>query len=190
MEGGAEHRVEASDCIVVEGQSNLVGHPQALQADIVTGAVLRCVPLRLVVVVDEVQGDEPPSDVVVTDLFDLGHPPGGDPRPRADGVEEEIEFWIGHISTLSAPPAGGTERAARTERDQIRGISRSSKVSMRSPLLRSWKSLRPIPHSKPSRTSRASSLKRLRDWMLPFQMMTPSRRKRTFEPRVMVPDRT
>ena len=31
---------------------------------------------------------------------------------------------------------------------------------MTSPCLRSWKFSRPIPHSKPSRTSRASSLKR------------------------------
>ncbi len=42
---------------------------------------------------------------------------------------------------------------------------------MRSPGLRSWKSLRPIPHSKPSRTSRASSLKRLSDVIAPFQMI-------------------
>ena len=42
-----------------------------------------------------------------------------------------------------------------------RGISRSSKVSMMSPGLRSWKSERPMPHSKPACTSRTSSLKRL-----------------------------
>ena len=36
-----------------------------------------------------------------------------------------------------------------------------------------------MPHSKPAATSRASSLKRLSEVMLPFQMMVPSRRNRT-----------
>ena len=44
-----------------------------------------------------------------------------------------------------------------------------------------------MPHSKPSRTSRTSSLKRFSDVIAPFQMIVPSRRKRTFEPRVIVP---
>ena len=61
---------------------------------------------------------------------------------------------------------------------------------MMSPSLRSWKSDRPIPHSKPAWTSRASSLKRRNEVIVPFQMMTPSRRKRTFDPRVMTPSRT
>ena len=61
---------------------------------------------------------------------------------------------------------------------------------MTSPCLRSWKSVRPMPHSKPDRTSRASSLNRLSDEIAPFQMTVPSRRKRTFEPRVMTPSRT
>ena len=65
---------------------------------------------------------------------------------------------------------------------QVRAISCSSKVSIRSPGLRSWKSERPMPHSKPSRTSRASSLNRLSEAISPFQMIVPSRRKRTFEP--------
>src|SRR6187200_808190 len=54
---------------------------------------------------------------------------------------------------------------------------------MTSPGFRSWKSDRPMPHSKPSRTSRASSLKRLSDVIEPFQITVPSRRKRTSEPR-------
>ena len=58
---------------------------------------------------------------------------------------------------------------------------------MMSPDLRSWKSDSPMPHSKPARTSVASSLKRLSDVIVPFQMIVPSRRKRTFEPRVMTP---
>src|SRR5207244_3513019 len=65
---------------------------------------------------------------------------------------------------------------------QLRGISRSSKVSMTSPGRRSWLLDNPTPHSNPVATSRASSLKRLSEVMLPFQMITPSRRKRTFEP--------
>ena len=69
----------------------------------------------------------------------------------------------------------------------MRGISRSSKVSMMSPCLRSWKSVRPMPHSKPACTSRTSSLKRRSELTAPFQMIVPSRRKRTLEPRVMVP---
>jgi hypothetical protein len=44
-----------------------------------------------------------------------------------------------------------------------------------------------MPHSKPSRTSWASSLNRLSEEISPFQMIVPSRRKRTFEPRVMTP---
>ena len=56
---------------------------------------------------------------------------------------------------------------------------------MTSPGLRSWKFSRPMPHSKPSRTSRTSSLNRRSDAIAPFQMTTPSRRKRTFEPRVI-----
>ena len=36
-----------------------------------------------------------------------------------------------------------------------------------------------MPHSKPSRTSRASSLNRFSDVISPFQMIVPSRRKRT-----------
>ena len=40
------------------------------------------------------------------------------------------------------------------------------------------------------RTSRASSLNRLSEVIVPFQMTTPSRRKRTFEPRVIAPLRT
>ena len=44
-----------------------------------------------------------------------------------------------------------------------------------------------MPHSKPAWTSRTSSLKRRSEVMAPFQMMTPSRRKRTLEPRVMTP---
>ena len=69
----------------------------------------------------------------------------------------------------------------------VRGISRSSKVSMMSPCVRSWKSESITPHSNPAATSRTSSLKRRSELMLPFQMMTPSRMKRTFDPRVMVP---
>ena len=44
-----------------------------------------------------------------------------------------------------------------------------------------------MPHSKPGWTSRTSSLKRRSEVIAPFQMMVPSRRKRTFEPRVIVP---
>ena len=47
-----------------------------------------------------------------------------------------------------------------------------------------------MPHSKPACTSRASSLKRRSEVIAPFQMTTPSRRKRTLEPRVMTPSRT
>src|SRR5579859_6719302 len=72
----------------------------------------------------------------------------------------------------------------------VRGISRSSKVSMTSPWCRSWLLDRPMPHSKPACTSRTSSLNRLSEVMAPFQMITPSRRKRTFDPRVMTPLRT
>ena len=47
-----------------------------------------------------------------------------------------------------------------------------------------------MPHSNPAWTSRASSLNRRSEVIAPFQMITPSRRKRTFEPRVMTPSRT
>src|ERR1017187_8331051 len=50
---------------------------------------------------------------------------------------------------------------------------------MMSPECRSWKSERPMPHSKPAWTSRASSLKRRSEVMAPFQITVPSRRKRT-----------
>ena len=44
-----------------------------------------------------------------------------------------------------------------------------------------------MPHSKPAATSRTSSLKRRSEVIAPFQMIVPSRRKRTLEPRVMSP---
>ena len=45
-----------------------------------------------------------------------------------------------------------------------------------------------MPHSNPARTSCASSLKRLSEEIEPFQMIVPSRRNRTLEPRVIVPE--
>ena len=42
---------------------------------------------------------------------------------------------------------------------------------MMSPALRSWKSDRPMPHSKPACTSRASSLKRFSEVIVPVQMI-------------------
>ena len=47
-----------------------------------------------------------------------------------------------------------------------------------------------MPHSKPDWTSRTSSLNRFSVAIAPFQMTVPSRRKRTFDPRVMTPLRT
>src|SRR5579875_1835989 len=75
-------------------------------------------------------------------------------------------------------------------RDYVRGISLSSKVSMTSPWRRSWLFDRPMPHSNPSWTSRTSSLNRRSEVIWPFHMITPSRRKRTFDPRVITPWRT
>src|SRR5205085_6994912 len=115
---------------------------------------------------------------------------------------------VGHLRRGHGVPLAGTledrlddgpfglERAAvgQVEVDlqnaYVRGISRSSNVSMMSPSFRSWKSDRPMPHSKPDWTSRTSSLKRRREEMAPFQITTPSRMNRTFDPRVMTPLRT
>src|SRR5881396_1767134 len=47
-----------------------------------------------------------------------------------------------------------------------------------------------MPHSKPSRTSEASSLKRRKDAMLPSQVTTPSRIKRARALRFIIPSTT
>ena len=44
-----------------------------------------------------------------------------------------------------------------------------------------------MPHSKPAATSRTSSLNRRSEVIVPFQMIAPSRRKRTLEPLVIAP---
>src|SRR5216110_3315508 len=62
--------------------------------------------------------------------------------------------------------------------------------SIRSPTLMSLKFSIPMPHSKPSRTSRTSSLKRLREPMPPSYTSTPSRITRTRAVRGMTPERT
>src|SRR3989454_600589 len=63
-------------------------------------------------------------------------------------------------------------------------------ASIRSPTFRSLKFSTPIPHSNPSRTSRTSSLKRLREASVPSYTSTPSRTTRTRAVRGMTPERT
>src|SRR5947209_8365995 len=69
----------------------------------------------------------------------------------------------------------------------VRATSRTSYVSTTSPSWTSWKFSRPIPHSKPSATSRTSSLNRRSDPTRPVYTMAPSRTSRAREPRVMAP---
>ena len=62
----------------------------------------------------------------------------------------------------------GRGRAARaTTAYRVAASSTVSKASMMSPILTSLKFSRPTPHSLPLTTSRASSLKRLRELILP-----------------------
>src|SRR5450432_838620 len=80
---------------------------------------------------------------------------------------------------------------SRCARDQARGFSFISNVSMTSSTLMSLNDPSPIPHSYPSRTSVASSLNRLSDSICRWSLMTtPSRIKRALEFLVMVPERT
>src|SRR5712691_11248985 len=63
-------------------------------------------------------------------------------------------------------------------------------ASIRSPTFKSLKFSTPMPHSKPSRTSRTSSLKRLSEASVPSYTSTPSRITRTFAVLGITPERT
>src|SRR5262245_462975 len=163
-------------------------------------------PDEAVHLVDDLRGqavrrrhDREPQDCPLPLLLetDLGRrdaeAPAGTVEQRLDHlplVLERLRRAHVQLDFVGQHEHGSSFAVARDCERHVRSISRSSKVSMRSPCLRSWKSDRPMPHSKPSRTSRTSALKRLSEEMLPFQMMTPSRRKRTLLPRVMTPERT
>src|SRR5204863_422670 len=71
-----------------------------------------------------------------------------------------------------------------------RATSSTLYASIRSPTLMSLNPSIPMPHSKPSRTSRTSSLKRLSDAMPPSYTSTPSRITCTRAVRGMTPERT
>src|SRR5467141_743040 len=85
-----------------------------------------------------------------------------------------------------ASPAPGRAHAGVSER----ATSSTLYASIRSPTLMSLNPSMPMPHSKPSRTSRTSSLNRLSDAMLPSYTSTPSRITRTRAVRGMTPERT
>src|SRR5256714_1073038 len=71
-----------------------------------------------------------------------------------------------------------------------RAISSMRYASIRSPTFTSLKFSTPMPHSKPSRTSRTSSLKRLSDASVPSYTSTPLRISRTRAVRGITPERT
>ena len=73
---------------------------QRLVAHGVHVLVLGRVPLGGVVGVQDLQGDEPPADVIVTLRAHLFDPTRRDPGPRTHRIEEELE--IGHqVLTMS-----------------------------------------------------------------------------------------
>src|SRR5258705_38405 len=104
---------------------------------------------------------------------------------------------------LTQPDRDGRPRHKRGAPDRVgrvpllasgryaRGFSRISKVSITSPTLMSLKLPKVRPHSKPSRTSVASSLKRFSEVMVRLSWTTaPSRRSRARAFRRMTPERT
>src|SRR5690606_16913521 len=111
----------------------------------------------------------------------------------------DVSVDLGVDASAGRPP-GPVEPAGRTPRtpsvigepcDQSRGFSRISNVSMMSPSVMSLNDPRPIPHSKPSRTSVTSSFSRRSDSMLRLSPTTvPPRSTRALVLRRMVPERT
>src|SRR5213080_1317872 len=102
---------------------------------------------------------------------------------RAAPLEVQLP---GHHPHHHASPTPGRAHAGVSER----ATSSTLYASIRSPTLMSLNPSIPMPHSKPSRTSRTSSLKRLSDAMLPSYTSTPSRITRTRDVRGMTPERT
>ena len=72
-------------------------------------------------------------------------------------------------------------------RAHTRSTSTVSKTSNSSPTLMSLNLFRPMPHSKPSRTSLTSSLNRRSDYMVSSAITTPSRMTRTPASRLTMP---
>src|SRR3954466_2072679 len=92
MDGLTEHGVQGADLFVAEVEADLVGDAQPVQTGHVTGAIFGRVPVVGAVLVDHLQADETPVDVVLAQLLDLGDPTGGDPGPRANRIEKELEI--------------------------------------------------------------------------------------------------
>ena len=63
----------------------LMSGTNAIHGIVIVGAML----------VDHLQGDEAPVDLVMPELLYLGDPTGCDPGPRAHRIEKELE--IGHV---------------------------------------------------------------------------------------------
>ena len=89
-------RIQRANLVVAEVDPYLIGHPQAVQPGHVTGSIFRRVPVVGAVLVDHLQADEPPIDLVGTQLLHFGDPSGSDPRPRAYRVQKE--FKISHVA--------------------------------------------------------------------------------------------
>jgi hypothetical protein len=76
-------------------------------AEIVTGPILRRVPVSLEVLVEDPQRDESPVDLVRALLLYIHHPTGGDPGPWSNRIPEEVEVrllcrvGVGHVLNLS-----------------------------------------------------------------------------------------
>src|SRR5579862_1914876 len=90
---------------------------------------------------------------------------------RDDCDEARAQDWS------AAVPAGTASSS------DVRSTSRVSNTSKMSPSRRSLKPSSRMPHSKPSTTSRASSLKRLSCATVVSWISAPSRKMRTFAPR-------
>src|SRR5262249_9178599 len=95
-----------------------------------------------------------------------------------DGEDrDEAGAQDGSAGVAAVAPAGAGSSS------EVRSTSRVSYTSNTSPSRRSLKPSRRMPHSKPSATSRTSSLKR-RSWAtVVVWIPVPSRKMRTFEPR-------
>ena len=88
----AELGVEAGDGLVAAVLASGGGHPQHRPTALVGVHVAGREDLGVVLLlVDHPQRDEPPVDVDPSQAGDLGGEPAGDPRPGADGIEEEVD---------------------------------------------------------------------------------------------------